>query len=336
VTIDGHPSGLSNQNHLLEPGETAVLAPAWKNVGAGAVSVQGTIGSFTCPSGATCTIADKTADYGALASGATANCHDATGDCYRLSVQAPGRPAVDWDVTVHEVSGGVGRTWTMHLGGSFQDVTLTAPYYKAAEALLHNGITLGCGSDGFCPNGPLVRQQAAVWLARVISGTDAAVPQSGSVPSLGGTWSCGAGGKSLFEDVALDATYCRHVHFLAQKGATAGCSSSPQKFCPEEPTSRGQAAALLARLLTGSDAAVPMAYANPSTGRSYDCSTSSPKVQFTDAGAGHAQCRHAHYMWARGYAAGCTLSTFCPAAELTRGDGAVWVASTFSLGFGPN
>jgi len=60
-------------NGVIDPGETAVVAPTWRNTGSAPIpSLTGTASNFTGPvavafGGTTYTITDATADYGAVA-----------------------------------------------------------------------------------------------------------------------------------------------------------------------------------------------------------------------------------------------------------------------------
>jgi len=114
----------SNANDVFEPGETVVFVPSWTNVSNGALSSTGSLSGFTGPGGASYTITDGGANYGSVVSVGTASCED-NWDCYRLMVSDPAsRPAQHWDATVVEtLSSGAVKTWTLHLGSSFSDVS---------------------------------------------------------------------------------------------------------------------------------------------------------------------------------------------------------------------
>ena len=51
---------------------------------------------------------------------------------------------------------------------TFADVPTTHPYYRAIEALVSAGITVGCGGSNFCPGQNLTRGEMAVFLARAL------------------------------------------------------------------------------------------------------------------------------------------------------------------------
>src|SRR4029079_17625262 len=104
---------------------------------------------------------DGAADYGTIAGGATAACTD----CYSVSATAATRPVQHWDSTVDEtVSTNATKTWTLHIGNSFGDVTTASGFYKFIETILHNGVTAGCGGTSYCPTDSTTREQMAVFV----------------------------------------------------------------------------------------------------------------------------------------------------------------------------
>ncbi len=54
------------------------------------------------------------------------------------------------------------------LTADFQDVPTSHPLFKFVEALYKAGITAGCGGGNFCPDAPMTRGQAAVYLAAAL------------------------------------------------------------------------------------------------------------------------------------------------------------------------
>jgi len=50
----------------------------------------------------------------------------------------------------------------------FSDVPANHPLFQFIEALYASGLTAGCGNGDFCPNAPLTRGQAAVFLAKAL------------------------------------------------------------------------------------------------------------------------------------------------------------------------
>ena len=88
----------------------------------------------------------------------------------------------------------------------------------------------GCASDRLCPNDPILRWMIAVWMVRVVDGGDPDAPSA-----------------VRFDDVDPDAWWAGHVERLAELGITRGCAVEPARFCGDQPATRGQMAAFLAR-----------------------------------------------------------------------------------------
>ncbi|HET8647848.1 MAG TPA: hypothetical protein VFO85_20280, partial [Vicinamibacteria bacterium] len=152
-------------NSVLEPGELAVMAPTWRNIGFQAITLGGATSGFTGPPGPTYANPDASASYGTVAVGGTASCA-ATGDCYTVAVTALQRPATHWDSTIVETMApaAVAKTWTLHVGGSFTDVPPASGFYRFVETLLHGGVTGGCAAEAYCPGAPTTREQMAVFV----------------------------------------------------------------------------------------------------------------------------------------------------------------------------
>ena len=158
----------SNQNGVLEPGESVIVEPWWENPEGASPPLAGAASSFVGPAGASYTIADAAAAYGSPAAGAPASCWSATGNCYRLTISSPAtRPAPHWDAAVTEkVNVTAAKTWTLHVGGSFGDVAAADGFYSAIENLFHNGVTAGCSAGNYCPGSSVTRAQMAVFLLK--------------------------------------------------------------------------------------------------------------------------------------------------------------------------
>jgi trimeric autotransporter adhesin len=325
VSLAVDPAG----NGVFEPGETVTVSPTW--VHDSAYSMAGGASSFIGPPTATYTLADSTANYGNVTPGVAQDCLSATGDCYGLTVTATTRPALHWDSTfVEGISSATSKTWTVHLGGSFSDVTTAYSLYRFVEALLHSGVTQGCTASTYCPTNPVTRAQMAMFIARAMAGGEASVPALGTVPGKG-NYNCISGGASLFLDVATTASYCPHVHLIAARGVTLGCDAT--HYCPTTTVTRGQMAMFIARAMAGSDAAVPSYQTEAATARSYSCDASDPLLYFTDMTASSQYCRHVHYLWAKDVIAGCiaTPAQFCPSSMVTRGQMAKFLVNGFGL-----
>jgi hypothetical protein len=122
--------------------------------------------------------------------------------------------------------------------------------------------------------------------------------------------------------------FCKHVHYLAYWGVTRGCTAG--QFCPSAPVDRAAMAAFLVRGLLV--APIPeVRNDDPVTGRRYNCQSAAPETFFSDVPPTHAFCAAIHYLWARGFVAGCGADTYCPAAPVTRDAMAKFLVNTFDL-----
>ena len=335
VDTAGGTGTVSNLNGVFEPGETATIAPAWTNHDTVTHLVNGTAAPYSEPGGYTYSITDGVSSYGTVGAGATANCDDATGNCYAIEVSDPAiRPALHWDLDwLETLSTGETRVWSLHLGDSFADAGPSSWAYGFIETLLHNGVTTGCDPANrlYCPGGNVTRDQMAVFLARALAGSDANVPTLGAVPGKG-SYNCSAGGVSLFADIAPTDWFCRHAHAILAAGVTTGCDPAAGLYCPSPSVSREIMAVFVARAMAGGDANVPMAFSDPS-GRAYDCNPAAENTFFTDVRASAWTCRYVHYLWARGAIGGCDPANhlYCPAPPVTRDQMAKFLTNGFAL-----
>ena len=60
----------------------------------------------------------------------------------------------------------LGDNFTYPSTPSFADVAPTSPVYPYIQKLYELGITSGCTPTTFCPDDPITRQQAAVFIVR--------------------------------------------------------------------------------------------------------------------------------------------------------------------------
>ena len=98
----------------------------------------------------------------------------------------------------------------------------------AANRLASAGIATGCAPGRFCPGDPLTRAQMAVMLARALPG---------QAPPTQDYFSDDDGAAA---EIAINA--------LAANGIIDGCE--PDRFCPNDPVRRDQAATMLAKALS--------------------------------------------------------------------------------------
>jgi serine protease len=113
----------------------------------------------------------------------------------------------------------------------FGDVPTT--YWAASwvKQLAAEGITGGCGSGNYCPEGPVTRSQMAIFLLRAKHGSSYMPPDIGA----------GSG----FTDVPPTYWAAAWIKQLAAEGITGGCGIGT--YCPEASVTRAQMAVFLVR-----------------------------------------------------------------------------------------
>jgi len=113
----------------------------------------------------------------------------------------------------------------------FSDVSTS--YWAGAwiKQLAADGITGGCGTGIYCPEGAVTRAQMAVFLLRSKYGSSYSPPAVGS--------------SSGFSDVSTSYWAGAWIKQLVAEGITAGCGAGT--YCPESPVTRAQMAVFLVR-----------------------------------------------------------------------------------------
>jgi len=300
LSVDATAGSGSDGNNVFEPGETVAMVPTWRNAATAALALTGTLSSLTGPAGPTYTIADGSASYGTVASGASASCQAATGNCYSVMVSNPAsRPATHWDASGAEVMSTNGfKTWPLHLGNSFADVPKTSPFYRFIETLLHRGITGGCTNTTYCPGLDTTRDQMAVFVLLAKEGAGY-TPVACTTP--------------MFGDVPANSPFCRYIEELARRGVATGCGGG--NYCPSQSVTREQMAVFVLRTLD--PALSPPACAPPNI--------------FDDVPETSAFCRWVEELSRRGVVTGCTATSYCPTTPVTREQMGVFLTVTFGL-----
>jgi len=117
--------------------------------------------------------------------------------------------------------------------GQFEDLTEGYWAIDWIEQLYGEGISAGCSLDPlqYCPESPITRAELAVLLLRTKYGQEF-IPE----PETG-----------LFTDLAGYAWAEDWIEQLYVEGITAGCSEEPLHYCPADPVTRAEMAALIAR-----------------------------------------------------------------------------------------
>jgi hypothetical protein len=328
----------SDVNGVLEPDESVIVAPTWKNVtGEGptpaGVPLTGAADDLSLIGGGTpsMTLDDASADYGVVLPDQASNCFATSGSgCYRVSLNPEAHAGIHQDLSLREnLSTGGSKDWKLHIGETFSDVPRAQPFYKKIETLLHNGITTGCSAAQYCPDAVVSRDQMAIFIAKGIAGLGELVPSAGQVGAS--VYVCSSGGHSLFADVAPTDSFCKHVHYLASENVTLGCDAT--HYCPSQIITRDAMASFIAKAIVAprGGAAVPATYTDPTTSRSYSCVSGSANLHFADVSVSNAYCKHIHFLWARGIVDGCTATAYCPGSPVARDAMAKFIANGFGL-----
>ncbi len=306
LRVDEHGAATgTNANGVLDPNEVAEVETSWSNAGETPFTLVTYASNFGGPAGPTYTFVDSGAAYGSVAPLSTSNCYDATGDCYRVRVSGT-RPAPHWDASFDEITAPIAlaeaepyyQTWTLHVGGSFGDVSPTSPFYRYIETLFHTGVTGGGTCGGYCPQTAVQRKQMAAFLLKASEGASYVPP-----PVTG-----------IFADVLQADPFAPWIEELYRRGIAAGCAASPLRYCPSALVKRQQMPVFLLKTLLGSGYVPPAP-----TGLYSDVSVTNPFAAWIED------------LTNRQIAAGCGGGKFCPTTSITRAQMAVFLVKTFGL-----
>ena len=143
----------------------------------------------------------------------------------------PGTPYV-FEVLARDAAGNWSGVLTglVRTGRSFVD-TVGHTFYEDVLWMSGRDITRGCNppvNDRFCPDDPVTRGQLAAFLVRALG------LEVNTHPG--------------FVDVPAGSTFAGDIGRLATAGITRGCNPPVNdRFCPDDPVTRGQLAAFLHR-----------------------------------------------------------------------------------------
>ena len=117
--------------------------------------------------------------------------------------------------------------------GVFADVPVGHWAASWIEQLYSEGYTSGCTTSPlqYCPEQAVTRGQMAKFLLKVKHGNSYEAPAA----------------TGIFADVPVSHWAASWIEQLYSEGITTGCAASPLQFCPEDPVTREQMAAFLAR-----------------------------------------------------------------------------------------
>ncbi len=120
-------------------------------------------------------------------------------------------------------------------GTLFADVPASHPDAAFIEKLFNDGLTGGCATNPlrFCPSNNVSRAEMATFLLRISHGPSYTPP-----PGTGTT----------FNDAPANYWATPYIEQLFREGGTAGCSTSPPLYCPEDLVQKEQVATFLDRV----------------------------------------------------------------------------------------
>jgi Gametolysin peptidase M11/S-layer homology domain len=197
---------------------------------------------------------------------------------------------------------------TSPLRGTFVDVPSTHAAYAAVEALVWNGVTLGCAINParFCPDAPVTRAEMAVFIERVKRGSTFTFTPTGT----------------RFADVPATHWAAGFIEQLHIDGITSGCATGPLRYCPGAPITRAAMAPMLLKARWGSTF-------NPGTATG---------TVFADIPRTHAFAAWIEKAYQYGISLGCTVSprNYCPDATVTRAQMAMFLQRAFNLASPPS
>jgi hypothetical protein len=217
-------------------------------------------------------------------------------DFNHISASAPALPAgslSDVVVTMPE-----GTTGTLEKGfvSDFLDVPPVNQFYFYVTTLVSNAITAGVGGGLYGVDQPTLRQQMAVFLLKGKHGICYAPPHC----------------TGTFPDVPCPSTFADWIEALSAEGITGGCGNG--NYCPQNPVRRDQMAVFLLKAEHGS------AYTPPQCQGVFGDVTC--PSQFAD---------WIEQLSAEQITGGCGNNNYCPSANNTRGQMAVFITKTFKL-----
>ena len=289
----------SGGNGVLELGETATVAPAWRHSGSGPLALDGTASGFDGPAGLTYTIPDIGAGYGTLPPATTVSC-DATPNCYAMTLSSSLR------VESLRATGGAHRCdvpgATVH--GRHQD--LDAPRRRQLHRRPASEPVLPLHRDDLPP-----RRDHGMQRDRVLPGKPDHARADGRLHRSRGASSTRPASHAALPDVPPTSPFYRFIDRMAVPGITGGCGGG--NYCPTSPVTREQMAAFIIRALGEFDPPLP------------------PTQRFPDVPPTNPFYRFIERMAVLGITSGCGGGNYCPADPVTREQMSVFLSTAFGL-----
>lgn len=202
------------------------------------------------------------------------------------------------DVTLVDTDGTT-STFEGAYVADFLDVPGSHQFYSWVTGLVLQRVTVGVGGGLYGVDQPITRRQMAVFMLKSIYGQCYLPP-----PATG----------NVYVDVAAGSPAADWIEAFGATGITAGCQVSPPSYCPDAFVPRKQMAVFLEKGSEGVDYTPP------------DCVGT-----FNDVLCTSPYARWIERLYARGITGGCQANPllYCPDANVTRGQMAVFVMRTF-------
>lgn len=181
----------------------------------------------------------------------------------------------------------------------FTDVPASDTLFRFIQGLYSAEVTAGCSGTSYCPGDIVTREQMAVFLERGARGALFTPPAA----------------TGIFADVPTGTFFAPFIEQLYNDGVTAGCATSPLRYCPGSQVTRDQMAIFLLRAKYGPSYTPP-----PATG-----------AVFNDVPANAFGAAFIERLAAEGISTGCGGGNYCPGSPVTRAQMAVFLVRTFSF-----
>ena len=159
---------------------------------------------------------------------------------HQALMNSSGHRANILDANVTEIGVGVevrsGRIWVTQMFRqprseptiSFRDVSSGQTHATNIRRLAGSGVTMGCGSNTYCPGRSITRAEMATFLARA----QALMPRD----------------PGQFRDTARGDVHAANIEAIRRASITTGCGQS-DVYCPDRRVTRAEMASFLARSL---------------------------------------------------------------------------------------
>lgn len=197
-------------------------------------------------------------------------------------------------------SSGVWGSWVSYFPWTtppqFADVPTNNLFSDFIHVMRLWSITTGCDALNFCPSGNVTRGQMAVFVIRALFGENFSFP-----------------GQPYFNDVPVTHPFFKYIQKMRELNITSGCT--PTTYCPDTNVTRGQMAVFLIRGKLRSLLGDSFEY--PST------------PYFSDVPSTHPFYNFIQKMRELGITSGCTPTSYCPDAAVTREQMAAFIVRAF-------